>query len=93
LSIAGAIVASAGIWRGFTLPAASPIGEGDRPESRSNPPVDCIRQGAPADEASKLVAPGLKPEASFADRGIRKKRLTPKKTAMTQPAINPTDIR
>jgi hypothetical protein len=39
------------------------------------------------------VTPGLKPEASFADRGIRKKRPTPKKTAMTQPATNPTDIR
>jgi hypothetical protein len=37
--------------------------------------------------------PWLKPAASSADRGIRKKKLTPKKTAMIQIAINPTEIR
>jgi hypothetical protein len=39
------------------------------------------------------VPPGLKPDASFPDRGIRKKSPTPKKTAMIQLAISPTDIR
>jgi hypothetical protein len=52
-----------------------------------------MSHGVSANEASTLLMPGLKPDASFADRGIRKKKLTPKKTAMIQIAINPTDIR
>jgi hypothetical protein len=55
--------------------------------------VDCINQGVSADEASRLALPRLKPDASFADRGVRKKRLTPKKTAMIQPAVSPADMR
>jgi hypothetical protein len=58
-------------------------------ESLSNLLVACVSHN----EASKPVPPGLKPDASFADRGVRKKRPTPKKTAMIQLAINPTDIR
>jgi hypothetical protein len=58
-------------------------------ESLSNLLVACVSHN----EASRLVPPGLKPDASFADRGIRKKRPTPKKTAMIQLAVSPTDIR
>jgi hypothetical protein len=42
---------------------------------------------------SKLVPAGLKPGSSFAERGIRKKRPTPKNTATIQLAISPIDIR
>jgi hypothetical protein len=77
--------------------AASPVGCGGSAggvlESRSNRRVDSISQSAQANEELKLVPPELKPDASSVDRGIRKKRPTPKKTAMVQPAISPTDIR
>jgi hypothetical protein len=103
-----AIVASAGVEGGFTLAviglpgtttgrpssaAASPIGRGGSGCGRFNLLVDCISQGVSADEASKLVPTGLKPDASFADWGIREKSPTPKKTATIQLAISPTDIR
>jgi len=39
------------------------------------------------------VPPGLEPDTGFADRGIREKRPTPKKTTMIQLAISPTDVR
>jgi hypothetical protein len=39
------------------------------------------------------VPPGLEPDVSFADWGIRKKRPTPKKTTMIQLAISPSDVR
>jgi hypothetical protein len=39
------------------------------------------------------VPPGLEPDVSFADRDIRKKRPTPKKTTMIQLAISPSDVR
>jgi hypothetical protein len=99
-----AIVASVGVGSGFTLAAfwrpdttaggslsaaASLIGsagsEGCGVESRSS--------GASVNEALKLALLGLAPGSSFADRGIRTKKLTPKKTAMIQPAISPIDIR
>ena len=77
--------------------AASPIGSGGSAggwlESGSKRVVDCVSRGVSADDALKLVAPGLKPDARFACRGIRKKRLTPKKTEMIQPAVSPIDIR
>ena len=55
--------------------------------------VDCFSEGVSADGASKLVLLGLTPDSSFADRGMRKKKPTPKKTAMIQLAISPIDIR
>jgi hypothetical protein len=62
-------------------------------ETRSSLLVASISEGASADEALRLVLLGLVPGSSFAGPGIRKKKLTPKKTAMIQPAISPIDIR
>jgi hypothetical protein len=62
-------------------------------ETRPSLLVASIGEGASADEALRLVLLGVRPGSSFADRGTRKKRLTPKKTAMIQPAISPIDIR
>jgi hypothetical protein len=39
------------------------------------------------------VLPRLTPGSSFAGLGISKKKLTPKKMAMIQPAISPIEIR
>jgi hypothetical protein len=39
------------------------------------------------------VLSGLELDASWADLGIRNKRLIPKKTAVIQMAVNPTGIR
>jgi len=47
-----------------------------------------------SEEALRRSPPSmLEPVTSFADRGIRKKRLAPKKTAMIQHATTPTEIR